>query len=231
MPTTTKKTTTTAAAAATAAPKKSKPVSQSAKSDQKRGEIMRVATEIINARSFAQATVIDIAAALNLRDATLYHYFPDKLSLAYACHRNSLERFETMLIATDQAGGTGVHKLRQFIRTMFDDSSANGPLLYFGDFSYLHAPQRKIIAAWGARLRGHLVRFLREGMADGSIIQCEPELVVHLLIGMLIWLGKWVPDVQGLTVDRLMVAIDAVAFRGLDKSTTALIQHNKKDQK
>ena len=134
-----------------------------------------------------------------------------------------------MLIATDKAGGTGIHKLRQFIRTMFDDSYTNGPLLYFGDFSYLHAPQRKIIAAWGARLRGHLVNFLREGMKDGSIIQCEPELVVQLLIGMLIWLGKWVPDVQGLTVDRLMVAIDSVAVRGLDKSTAAIIQHNKKD--
>ena len=229
MPTTTKKTTTTTTAPA--APKKSKPVSQSAKSDQKRGEIMRVATEIINARSFAQATVIDIAAALNLRDATLYHYFPDKLSLAYACHRNSLERFEVMLIATDKAGGTGIHKLRQFIRTMFDDSSTNGPLLYFGDFSYLHAPQRKIIAAWGDRLRGYLVSFLREGMKDGSIIQCEPELVVHLLIGMLIWLGKWVPDVRGLTVDRLMVAIDAVAFRGLDQSEVRVIQHNAKEKK
>jgi AcrR family transcriptional regulator len=216
MTTTTKKTTVKKPEAPDA-PKKTKQVSQSAKSDQKRGEIVRVATEIINARSFAQATVVDIAAALNLRDATLYHYFPDTLSLAYACHRHSLERFEHMLVATEAAGGSGAHKLRQFIRTMFDDSSANGPLLYFGDFSYLHAPQRKIIAAWGERLRGHIVKFLQQGMKDGSIVQCEPELVVHLLTGMLIWLGKWVPDVRGLTVDRLMTAIDAVAFRGLEK--------------
>lgn len=200
-----------------AAGKKNKAVSQSAKSDQKRNEIVRVAIEIINNRSYAQATVVDIAAALNLRDATLYHYFPDKVSLAYACHRHSLERFERLLVATDAAGGNGAHKLRQLIRDMLDDSQANGPLLYFGDFSYLHAPQRKIIGAWGERMRQHLIKFLQEGMRDGSIIQCEPELVVHLLIGMLIWLGKWVPGVAGLTVDRLMTAIDAVAFRGLDK--------------
>ena len=216
MTTTTKKTT-SKKPPAPAAEKKSKTVSQSTKSNQKRGEIVRVATEIINSRSYAQATVVDIAAALNLRDATLYHYFPDKLSLAYACHRHSLERFERLLLATDAAGGNGAHKLRQLIRTMLADSQANGPLLYFGDFSYLHAPQRKIIGAWGERMRQQLVTFLQEGMTDGSIIQFEPELVVHLLIGMLIWLGKWVPGVPGLTVDRLMTAIDAVAFRGLDK--------------
>jgi len=38
-----------------------------------------------------------------------------------------------------------------------------------------------------------------------------------LLMGMLIWLGKWVPSVEGLTVDRLMSAIDATVFRGLDR--------------
>jgi hypothetical protein len=30
---------------------------------------------------------------LNLRDATLYYYFPNELALAYACHRSSLQRF------------------------------------------------------------------------------------------------------------------------------------------
>jgi hypothetical protein len=40
---------------------------------------------------------------------------------------------------------------------------------------------------------------------------------VELLLGMLIWLGKWVPSVSGLTLDRLMSAIEVVAFEGLDQ--------------
>ena len=213
---TTKKTTT---AQAVALPKKNpaKRLSQSPKSDQRRDQIVRVATEIINAKSYAQATVVEIAAALELRDATLYHYFPDKVSLAFACHEQSLARFEKLLIATDEAGGTGAHKLRQFVRSMLRDSQNNGPLLYFGDFSYLLAPQREILADWGTRLRKHLAKFIREGMSDDSIVQCEPELVVQLVLGMLIWLGRWVPSVDGMTADRLMSAIDAVTFRGLEK--------------
>jgi hypothetical protein len=37
-----------------------------------------------------------------------------------------------------------------------------------------------------------------------------------LLLGMLIWMAKWTPSIEGLTVDRLMNAIDAFGFRGLD---------------
>lgn len=194
----------------------SKPVSRSRKSAGKREAIMRAAIEIINAKSFALATMAEIAASMDLRDAALYHYFPDKRALAYACHRASLDRFEKLLHATVQEQSTGADKLRHLIRGMMVDSSKHGPQLYFGDYSYLDAPQRKAISSWAKRLKDGVVRIVNNGMADGSIIQCEPELVVQLLLGMLIWLAKWVPDVEGMTVDRLMNAIDAFCFRGLE---------------
>ena len=177
---------------------------------------MRAAIETINAKSYALATMADIAASLDLRDAALYHYFPDKRALAYACHRSSLDRFEKLLRTTGHESGTGAEKLRHLIRGMLVDSTKHGPQLYFGDYSYLDAPQRKSISAWAERLKDGVVKLVNEGMADSSIVQCEPELVVQLLLGMLIWLAKWVPDIEGMTVDRLMNAIDAICFRGLD---------------
>ena len=192
-----------------------KSVSKSRKSDKRRAEIIRAAIETINAKSYAQATMIDIAAALDLRDATLYHYFHDKRALAYACHRSSLERAQRLLEMSDKACGTGAEKLLHFIRSMLLDSSGNGALLYLGDYSYLDTAQRRAIKQWLDRLKAILIRFLREGMTDGSVVRCEPELVVELLLGMLIWLGKWVPSVGGLTVERLMAAIEVFGFQGL----------------
>ena len=197
--------------------KKTKPLAQTRKSEDMRVAIIRAATEIINAKSYALATLTGIAATLNMRDAALYHYFPNKQALAYACHRSSLERFERLLHAADESGGSGEHKLRHLIRHMLAESALNGPQLYFGDYSYLDSAQRKAITVWADRLKAVLIRFLKEGMADGSIVQCEPELVMQLLLGMLIWMGKWVPSVEGLTVDRLMSAIDASIFRGLER--------------
>jgi TetR/AcrR family transcriptional regulator len=202
---------------ATTKTKTLKAVSNSRKSDKKRGEIIRAAIEIINAKSYAQATMVDIAAALDLRDATLYHYFHDKRTLAYACHRSSLERAQKLLETSDQTGGPGAEKLRHFIRNLLDESKQNGSLLYLGDYSYLDSAQRKTIKQWADRLQGILVRFLNEGMSDGSIVKCEPELVVQLLLGMLIWLGKWTRSFNGLTIDRLMNAIETFSFQGLER--------------
>ena len=182
-----------------------------------REAIVRAATEIINTKSYALATLTEIAGTLDLRDAALYHYFPNKQALAYACHRYSLERLERLLLAADKSAGFGEEKLRHFIRHMLVDAALHGPQLYFGDYSYLDAAHRRTVASWVERLTNLLVKFIKEGMADGSIVQCEPELVVQLVLGMLIWLAKWVPAVEGATVDRLMNAIDASIFRGLDR--------------
>jgi len=70
------------------------PRSKSRKSAGKRDAIIQAAIEIINAKSFALATMTEIAASLDLSDAALYYYFPTKQALAYAAHVRSLERFE-----------------------------------------------------------------------------------------------------------------------------------------
>ena len=199
-----------------AIPDKAKPLSKSHKSADKRAAIIRVAIEIINAKSYALATMTEIAANLDLRDATLYYYFHSKQSLAYACHTSSLERFDRLLEAADTAGGTGIAKLERFVHSMLSDASLNGPQLYFGDYSYLTAVQRDKVESLAVLLRVKLEQFLREGMIDGSIVPCEPEVVVHLFIGMLVWLAKWVPSIEGMTVDRLMSAISAFSLHGLE---------------
>jgi len=36
-----------------------------------------------------------------------------------------------------------------------------------------------------------------------------------LLLGMIIWFGKWVPSIEGITVERLMSAINVFTLHGL----------------
>jgi AcrR family transcriptional regulator len=200
----------------TATPDGQKPLSHSPKSAKKRDAILRAATEIINVKGYALATMTEIGAALDLRDAALYYYFPNKQALVFACHQSSLERFERVLGDIAKEGGTGFEKLERFLTALLVDSARDGPLLYFGDRSYLDEAQRDDIAAWSERLTRQLERMIQEGMSDGSITPCEPQLVVQLLIGMLVWLAKWVPTVDGMTVDRLMKAIGVASLRGLE---------------
>ncbi|MDI1365802.1 MAG: TetR/AcrR family transcriptional regulator [bacterium] len=191
-------------------------LAKSRKSAKKRDAILRAAIEVINVKGYAHATMAEIAATLDLGEGALYYYFPNKQALVFACHCRSLERFEALLAKADEGGGSGAAKLRCFLNDLLRDSALNGPQLYYGEFSYLDDGQSREIIQWGDRLKARLERFLTDGMADGSIIPCESRLVVNLMLGMLIWLAKWVPDVEGLTADRLMAAISAFAFQGIE---------------
>lgn len=195
-----------------------RPLAQSRKSEQKREAILRAAIKIINAKGFAAATMTEIGAALGLRDAALYYYFPNKQTLAFAGHQRSLERFEAILARVEAGGGTGLCRLRRFLKAVLNDGVENGPQLYFGDHSYLEAAQQDAIEGWTARLRLRLELFLEDGVADGTIAPCEPALVVQLLVGMLIWLTKWTPGTPGLTNERLLEAIETTALQGLARA-------------
>ena len=195
----------------------SKPRANSAKSARKRTQIVRIATQIINRKSYALATMSDIAAALDLRDASLYYYFPSKQALAYACHVSSLQRFERILGEAIRSGENGLEKVRCFIRTLITDGEQHGPQLYFGDYSYLDETERAAVDEWLIRLENSFEAFLEEGVADGSIVPCDTRLVVQLILGMLIWLSKWVPTIEGITVDSLMEAIGITSLDGLTK--------------
>ena len=193
-----------------------KVVSKSRKSAKKRDEIMAAATEIINNKTYALATMSEIAASLDLRDATLYYYFPSKQALAYACHCKAMDRFETFLALADSDGKNGAQKIERFFWHLLEDSNRHGPLLYFGDYFHLELYHQEQIQRRSRQLTKSLEHFIKEGIEDGSIAPCETKLVVNLMLGMLIWLAKWTGTVEGLTVDRLMSAITTFALQGLD---------------
>jgi AcrR family transcriptional regulator len=102
----------------TAAPDCQRSLSQSLKSAKKRDAILRAATEIINIKGYALATMTEIAAALDLRDAALYYYFPNKQALVFACHQSSLERFDRVLSENIADGVTGFERLERFLRAL-----------------------------------------------------------------------------------------------------------------
>jgi AcrR family transcriptional regulator len=110
-----------------------RPMAQSQKSVKKREAILHAAIKIINTKGFVAATMTEIAAAIDLRDAALYYYFPNKQALAFAGHQRSLERFEAILVKVEAGGGMGLCKLRRFLEALLDDAVTNGPQLYFGD--------------------------------------------------------------------------------------------------
>ena len=197
----------------TARPKRDRP--STPKSEAKRDAIMAAATSILNARTYALATMNGIAAELKLRDGTLYYYFPSKQALFYACHLRSIRRIERLLAVSEVEGATGAAKLERFLFHLVYDPMREGPLLYLGDYFHLEAGQHAAISVAVNDLADKLEGFLRLGGVDGSIVECETGLVVRLLMGMLIWLPKWTSTITDLTPERLLSAMGLFSLHGL----------------
>ena len=192
-----------------------KPISKSHKSASKRRAIMRVAIDVINLRSFALATMTEIADRLGLKDAALYYYFPGKQALVYACHVDSMERFERLVGEAEASACDGLGKIDLLLKLFLEDSESHGQHLYFGDHSYLAEDDRLALDEWAARLTKRIEGFIEAGIADGSVRMCEAELTVQLILGMLIWLGKWAPSIEGLTAERLLASLSSLTIGGL----------------
>ena len=61
-----------------------------AKRRRRRAEILQAALLAFRERGYHATTLDDIANRLGLRKTALYHYFPDKEAILYACHLESL---------------------------------------------------------------------------------------------------------------------------------------------
>ena len=67
------------------------------KRERRRGEILHAALATVRERGYHATTLDDIADRLGIRKTALYHYFPDKDAILYACHRESLSELDRLI--------------------------------------------------------------------------------------------------------------------------------------
>src|SRR6185436_16584329 len=89
------------------------------KTDAKRAQILRAATDVFSEREFHAVPVEDVATAAGVGKGTLYLYFPTKEQLFYA---TILEALDVLLAELETAvrGRTGEHAVRAFTRCFVD---------------------------------------------------------------------------------------------------------------
>src|SRR3990170_706897 len=87
-----------------------------AKRRRRRAEILHSALSAFRARGYHATTLEDIAKQLGIRSAALYHYFPDKEAILYACHREGLAEVERVLADARARHATARERLAHAIR-------------------------------------------------------------------------------------------------------------------
>lgn len=163
-----------------------------AKRLRRRAEILQAALGAFRERGYHATTLDDIAVRLGLRKTALYHYFPDKEAILYACHRESLAELRR-LVETAQAqfarpADRLAYLIREHVRVMTD--TLQGSPLAFDVHALSPAHQREIIAGRDA-YEQVLRELIEEGVQQGEFRPLPPKIAAFVILGAINWIARW----------------------------------------
>ena len=158
----------------------------------RQSDIIDVAVKVFREKGYDAGSLDEIAAALDLRKATLYYYVRSKAELLYLIFDRAitegLDRLDTIAYL-----GSGVDIIETLIEHQVH-GIANNPELFAVFFDHRPRLSPKYEASIRAKEQRYLQLFsdlLVKAMQDGSVADVDPRYAAHALIGMTSWLYKW----------------------------------------
>jgi AcrR family transcriptional regulator len=186
-------------------------------------QIYRVAARIFCEKGFDGASMSDIAVAVGITKAGIYHYIPGgKKELLYAIMSFGMDLLEREVIMPASAITDPEARLRAIItnhaRIILDGSTSDGynPITIVNDeVAALTPPQRRKIVQ---RKRVY-VDLMRETIdqlqAAGRLKDVDPTVASFSLFGMLLWLSRWYQPKGRLTKEQVINDVLKLATEAL----------------
>ena len=161
--------------------------------DVKRDAVLRTAAHLFLEHGYQKSSMSLIAAQLKITKPALYYYFRNKEEILVECYRAGIAHIETLLKETSGNQGSGLYKLRLYVETYAVElvSYDFGRCVAMLDESELSPATRREVRMMKRRMDLTLRSYVEEGIADGSIGQCNPKLVSFAIAGAINWIGTW----------------------------------------
>jgi TetR/AcrR family transcriptional regulator len=162
-----------------------------AKRQRRRTEILHAALRAFRDRGYHGTTLDDIAQQLGVRKTALYHYFPDKEAILYACHREGLEEVAGLVARARLYASYAdqlAYVIREHVRVMTDTLEGSCLALEVSALSPAH--RAEVIAARD-RYEQALREIVRRGVVAGKFRTVDPKLAVFAILGAINWVARW----------------------------------------
>lgn len=160
--------------------------------DQKKHAVLRMAAQLFLEDNYHRATLAEVAVRLNITKSALYNYFRSKGEILEECYRLGQQLADEAIVEIEREGGNGLTRLRKLIRAY--------ALVMTVDFGMcqVRLDDRELSERARARVRAAkrkddraFRKYISDGIADGSIRECNPKLAAFAIAGSLNWIGHW----------------------------------------
>jgi AcrR family transcriptional regulator len=186
--------------------KKRSPEWDAAKAEQhrlKRAAILHAAAASFTKRGYYGASLSNVAEQLNMTNGALYYYFKNKEELAFECLMATQEQSQKCLELAENEESLGLKKVEAFVRNIIVANETTPTWVHPGEPFFLKAQSRKMIRAAAKENHAKLAGLIESGVKDRSIGFCEPNTTALLIMGSLVFLHNWVPNIGGFSPEKI----------------------------
>ncbi len=185
--------------------------------DGRAAEVYRTAAKLILQKGYDATSVGDIADALGITKAGLYHYIRGKTELLYDIMKYGLDELDREVMVPARAIADPAERLRFVIAT-------HAQIVTRGDgaVTILVDEARALTAAQYrhvTKLKRAYVDFLRETMNElheaGKLREVNTTVAAFSIIAAVNWLSRWYQSDGPLTANEIAEQITDVALHGL----------------
>lgn len=184
-----------------------------------RDDILDAAAQVFREKGFHGASMEDVASAVNLRKASLYHHVTSKQEILLALLDRALGMLTEHISKVSSQEARADQKLRLMMRAYLLALSENSDLSSVLLFEHRsldkksharHVPQRD-------KFEGLWREVLNQGVGEG-LFQCpDVGLAVRGLMGMMNWTLTWYRPGAGKTMERIADEYADLILNGLMK--------------
>lgn len=162
------------------------------KRERRRTHILHSALRAFRRKGYHATTLDDIAEELGVRRTALYHYFPDKEAILYACHLEALAELRRILrearAGFDSAGERLRYIVREHVRVM-TDTLEGSPLAF--EVTELSPRHHAAVIADRDRYERGVREIVEEGMRTGEFRAADPKIATFAILGAINWIARW----------------------------------------
>jgi len=164
---------------------------QQAQSEMKRLAVLQEAANLFNQKGYHATSLADVAKCLNITKTALYYYVKSKNDLLYQCYLTSLEEIDTARADANQKGHTGLDKICQYVAS--NSFTSHEPAALLNEIDAIEDKKKRLeLHKRLDRANTCITEWVREGIEDGSIEDCDPELVARYIMGAFNWISRWI---------------------------------------
>ena len=190
--------------------------------DGRAAEVYRTAARIILQKGYDGTSVSDIAVALGITKAGLYHYISGKTELLYEIMKFGLEELDQQVMIPAQAIADAEQRLRFVIATHARlVMEGEGAVTILVDEARALSPvqNRKV-----TKLKRAYLDFIRKTLdelnADGKLRSVNTTVAAFSIIASINWLSRWYQSEGTLSKAEIAEQTADIAFNGVLREDT-----------